>query len=261
MNKYERYYLNLKKYYYLFTLLVKRDIKKKYKGSFLGILWSLLNPLLQMIVLTIIFSTLFHGNIQNYPLYMITGRLTFEFFSSGTNTAMKSIFTSAALLKKVYIPKYITTISKITSNFIIFSISLIDLVLVMIFTGADFTINLIFLPVYLILLFLFTSGIGLILATVTTFFRDIEHIYSVFTMMLMYFSAIFYPVDIIPEKFQVLLNLNPLHHFISGLRQIVYYGATPEITNVLACFGIAVVSVTIGLTVFEKNQDKFILYI
>lgn len=261
MNKYKRYYLNFKKYYYLFTILVKRDIKKKYKGSALGILWSLLNPLLQMAVLTIIFSTLFKRNIENFPLYMITGRLVFEFFSSGTTTAMKSIIHSAALIKKVYIPKYIMTLSRVLSNFIIFSISLLDLLLVMIFTGADFTINLLYIPVYLLFLLVFTSGVSLILATIATFFRDIEHLYGVFTMMLMYFSAIFYPVEIIPDKFQTLLQFNPLYHYISGFRQIVYNGASPEIGNLLICFGLATISIVIGLVVFERNQDKFIFYI
>lgn len=261
MNKYKRYYLNFRKYSYLLTILIKRDIKKKYKGSFLGILWSLLNPLLQMVVLTIIFSTLFKGNIENYPLYMITGRLVFQFFSLGTNAAMMSIIVSAALLKKVYIPKYIMTISKVLSNFIIFSISLLDLLLVMIITGADFTVYLIYAPIYLLLLLIFTSGVGLILATIAIFFRDIEHLYSVFTMMLMYFSAIFYPAEIIPQKYQSLLQLNPLYHYISGFRQIVYVGVPPEFSNLLICLMIAIVSFIIGLIVFERNQDKFIFYI
>ncbi len=261
MDRYITYFRNFKKYSYLLTILVKRDIKKKYKGSTLGILWSLLNPLLQMTVLTIIFSTLFHNEIRNFPLYMIAGRLFFDFFSSGTNTAMRSIYGSANLLTKVYLPKYIMTLSRVIANFLIFCISLLDLLLVMIFTGAEFTIHLVYVPLYLILLLLFTSGVSLILATLATFFRDIEHLYGVFTMMLMHFSALFYPANIIPAKYHFLLQLNLLYYYISGFRQIVYNGGSPDFINLISCLIIAIISFVIGLIVFEKNQDKFIFYI
>lgn len=261
MNKYITYINNFKNYKYLLLLLTRSHISKKYRGSFLGILWSLLNPLFQMIVLTLIFSTLFKNHIDNFPLYMITARLIYEFFSMGTNGAMKSIVDSSSLIKKVYIPKYLITISKVLADFIIFLISLIDLLIVMLITGADFTINLIYVPLYLFLLFVFTTGISLILSTITVFFRDIEHLYGIFIMILMYFSAIFYPANIIPQRFQFVLQANPIYQFITGFRQVIYYGQPIELMNLLYCFIAGAISIVIGLVVFERNQHKFILHV
>lgn len=261
MVKIKIYFENFKKYSYLLTILIRRDIKKKYKGSILGILWSLINPLLQMMILTMVFSTLFNNKIENFPLYMITGRLVFEFFSTATNSGMRSIVGSASLINKVYVPKYIMTLSRVISNFIIFLISMIDLLVVMLVTGASFTVNLVYMPIYLLLLLIFTSGVSLILATVATFFRDIEHLYSVFTMLLMYLSAIFYPLDIIPTTYKPLIQLNPVLYFINGFREIIYQGVVPNYNNLFICGIIAIVSLCIGLIVFERNQDRFILYI
>ncbi len=252
---------NFRKYSYLLSLLVKRNIVMKYRGSALGVLWSLLEPLLNMIVLTIIFSTLFQRDLPNFPLYLISGRLMYTFFQVSTSTAMKSIITSAQLLKKVYIPKYMITLSKVISSFVIFLVSMIDLIFVMLITKAKFTGYLVFIPVYLILFLIFIAGFGLILATLATFFRDVEHLYDVFTMMLMYFSAIFYPVDIIPENYRSLLLLNPVYHYIQGFRQIVYYAEAPEIMNLASCFVLSIVTLSIGLVVFKRNQDKFMLYL
>ncbi|MFC5529000.1 ABC transporter permease [Cohnella yongneupensis] len=259
----DKYTVNLnamKKYYYLLTLLVKKDIKKKYKGSFLGIIWSLLNPLLNMIVLTIVFSTLFDQNVKSFPVYLLCGSLLFGFFSTSTSESMHSIISSASLFNKVYIPKYIFTVSQIISNFIFFAISLIDLVIIMIATRAEVTMNILYAPIYLVLLFIFTCGIGLLLATITVFFRDVEHLYGVITTILMYTSAIFYPATIIPEKYGLILTLNPIHYFIKGFRDVVYSGVAADPNNLLICTFIAVLSMVVGVIVFERKQDKFILH-
>ncbi|MEB3100929.1 ABC transporter permease [Ferviditalea candida] len=261
MNKYITYLKTFNKYYYLLTLLVKKDIKKKYKGSFLGILWSLLNPLLNMIVLTIVFSTLFKENVHNFPVYMLSGQLLFGFFSSSTMGSLNSVISSASLINKVYVPKYIFTFSRLMSDFVFFAISLVDLLLIMIVTRADITINIMYAPIYLLLLLVFSSGVSLILATVTVFFRDIEHLYGVFITFLMYGSAIFYPASIIPDKFQFILTLNPVFYFINGFRNVVYDGFPVDSTNLMICLTLAVISLIIGIVVFEKNQDKFILHI
>lgn len=261
IQRYTTYFNTFKRYRYLLTLLVKKDIKKKYKGSFLGILWSLLNPLLIMVILTIVFSTVFKFSIDNFPVYILSGRLLFEFFSSSTTSSMKSIISSANLIQKVYIPKYIITLSKVISNFVFFLISLIDLLLIMIITKADITVYILYAPLYLLLLFFFVIGVSLILATITVFFRDIEHLYGVFTTGLMYASAIFYPAEIIPDKYQFILKLNPVYYFIKGFRDAVFYGTPLDINNLIICFVIAFVSMIVGIQVFEKKQDKFILYL
>ncbi len=261
MKKVSIHFNNFTKYSYLLKLLVIRDIKKKYKESFLGLLWSLLSPLMHMIVLTIVFSNLFERNITNFPLYLIAGRLIFEFFSNATTRAMTSIISSATLIKKVYIPKYILTLAGVTSNFIIFCISLIDLLLVMVITGSQFSWNLLFAPIYLILLYFFVLGISYIVATLNTIFRDIQHLYGVVVMILMYISAIFYPVNILPASLQPIFTFNPVYQFIKGFRMCVYYTEPLYFNNLLYCTLIAVVSLSIGLFVFWKNQDKLIFYV
>ena len=261
MRKYLRYLQTFKNYFFLLTVLVKTNIRKKYKGSFLGVLWSLISPLLDMIVMTIVFSTLFRRSIDNFPVYLLTGRLLFGFFSQSTKASMKSIISSARLIKKIYLPKYIITLSNLIANFWFFLISLFALVIIMIVTKAPISINILYTPFYLITLFFFSCGVSLFLSTVTVFFRDLEHIYTVFLTVLMYASALFYPADIIPDRFRLILTLNPLYHFIAGFRTVVYQGAAPEIKNLIACLGVAVVSMIIGIIVFEKNQDRFILYL
>ncbi len=254
----KKHITNFRKYSYLLSVLVVHDIEKKYKGSILGILWSMLNPLLHMIVLTIVFSSLLQRQIANFPLYILTGRLVFGFISTCTSTAMKSIISASKLINKVYIPKYILVFSKVIAEFIFFLISMFNLVFVILWSGASFSWHLVFLPLYLVLLLLFVLGVSLILATVTTFFRDIEHIYGVFITMVMYLSAIFYPPEIVPARFQFLLTFNPVFHFIQGFRQLIYYQMLPGWNNFLACLLVSLVFLALGMIVFERYQDQFI---
>ncbi len=261
MRKIKDYLKTFYQYKYLLSLMVRRDIKNKYKGSVLGILWSLVNPLLQMIVLTIIFATLFKNRIENFALYMISGRILFEFFSTTTNMSMNSLTGASSLIKKIYFPKYLVPLSRVISNFIIFLISLIDLVLVMLITKANITWTVVFAPLYLVLFFIFTLGISLLLSTVAVFFRDIEHLYGILTMILMYFSALFYPVEILPTEYMGFVLMNPIYQFISGFRDCVYYGNDISSSNLIVCLVWALGSLMVGLVLFKKNQDKFILHI
>lgn len=261
MTRYITYLKTFHNYSYLLSLLVKKEVKKKYKGSFLGILWSLLNPLLHMLVLMVVFSTLFGTSIHNFPVYMLSGFLLFNFYSSSTMTSMRSIISTSSLINKIYIPKYIITLASILSNFVFFVISLIDLILVMLITKADFSFNLLYAPIYLILLFLFSFGISLLLATITVFFRDIEHIYGILITALHFASAIFYPSSIIPEKYQFILTYNPVYNYINGFRDVVYIGGAPSMSNLIICTVFALISMVVGILVFEKNQDKFILHL
>ncbi len=218
-----RFFENFLKYRFLLVELVKKDIKIKYRRSVLGIFWSFMEPLLFMIVLTIIFSTIFKNSIENYPVYLLTGRLVFTFFSSGTTAAMHSIYGNASTIKKLYVPKYIFTLGIALSNMVTFLLSLIILVAVMLVTGAPFTPFILTFLVPMLLMFVFTVGVGLILASVTVFFRDIEHLYGVFTTLLLYGSAIFFPPEIIPQPFQILLYFNPVFVYIDMFRDAFLY--------------------------------------
>lgn len=247
------------KYNYMLRLFVKRDIEKKYKGAYLGVMWSLLNPLLHMIVLTIIFSALFKNDIENFPMYLLVGRIIFGYFSSTTNSSMRSIIGSAALLKKINFPKYMVVLSTVISEFIIFLISFIDLFLIMAITKTPITLSFIVMPIYLVLFFLFVLGFSMILSISTAYFRDIQHLYSVFITILTYFSAIFYPTSIVPEQFQFLFLFNPVYQFIEGFRDIIYSGVFPSMENLMICTTYTLISLLLGCIIFVKYKDKIIV--
>ena len=256
-----RFIVNFSKYKYLLSELIKRDIKIKYRRLVLGIFWSFLNPLLYMIVLTIIFSTFFSHNIANYPVYLLTGRIVFDFYAHGSKAAMLSIRKNASIIKKIYIPKYMYALSVVLSNFVTFGLSIIILLLVMIATNATFTIYILFAILPIILLLMFTIGAGLLLATVTVFFRDIEHLYGVFLTLLMYGSAIFYPIQIVPEQYQIFFKLNPIYAMITLFRDSFLYGKIFEIDTLLYAAFISIVLLIVGIAVFYRYQHKFILYV
>ena len=246
----------------LLRQLVKRDLKIKYRRSFLGYLWSVLNPLMIMLVMTVVFSTMFRRNIENFPVYLLSGQVMFNFMTNSTNQGMRSILGSAALLKKTYVPKYIFTLAKVTSCLVDFLLSLGALALVMLFTGVRPTPYLLLAPLVLMQLYVFCVGVGLFLAQATVFFRDIQYIYSVITMAWMYLTPIFYPVDMLPERLQGLIKLcNPMYCYISQFRGVVLYGWMPAWH--LWAYGslAALLSLTIGIVSFLRSQDRFILFI
>lgn len=255
-------YVNkFKQYSPLLFEFVKRDIKVKYKNSYLGIFWSMLNPLLTMIVLTFIFSNIFRNSIPNFPVYCLSGRLIYDVFSQSTNQSMRSITSKSSLIKKVYIPKYIYTLSKVISVFITFLISLIPLFLVMYFTGIGFNISNLMIIYPLTMLFFISLGWSLILATINVFFRDLEHIYSVILMLIMYASAIFYDANIVHPLFSTVMKLNPIYPVICLFRDCILYGNINNVSYIYTSFIYAVLYMIIGIFVFKKNQDKFILYV
>lgn len=256
-----RFITNFTKYKHLLIELVKRDIKIKYRRSVLGIFWSFLEPLLFMIVLTIIFSTLFKHTIPNYPVYLLTGRLVFEFYAQGTGSSMNSIIKNAPIIKKIYVPKYMYILGVTFSSLITFMLSLIVLFIVMIATHAQFTLYMLTGIIPIALLLVFTIGVGLIIATATVFFRDIEHLYGVFLTLLMYGSAIMFPIQIIPENYQFLVTWNPIYAFISLFRDSFMYGTWFDPFELAFATISAVAALVIGVILFYKYQDKFILYI
>ncbi|MEK4055163.1 ABC transporter permease [Paenibacillus sp. FSL F4-0087] len=255
------YFLNLYKYKDLLFELVRKDIKLKYRNSFLGLLWSILNPLMFMIVLTVIFSQLFSTTIEHFAIYVLTGRLIYVCFSETTNFAMQSIFTNASLIKKVYVPKYFFPLSKVCSSFANSLLSMISIIPVMLFSGLHFTWVNLMIVFPLFYLFLFCIGIGLILSTIYVFFRDLQHIYSLALVIVMYASAIFYPVDIIPVKIMPFIQLNPIFLIVEMVRESLIYNTTSALGTHLFCIGYAGVLIVIGLVTFYKKQDKFIFYL
>lgn len=245
----------------LLVELVKRDIKKKYRRSVLGILWSMLNPFLTMLIMAMVFSTFFKFAIANFPVYLLTGQLIFNFYSEATGTAMGSILENAALIKKVYVPKHIFPIARVLSSCVNFILSLPGLILVIVITKAPIKISVLFsiIPVLYVLFFCF--GIGLLLASVTVYFRDMFHLYGVLLTAISYLTPLFYPKEIVPEKYMFLIRMNPMVYFVDLFRDMVYYGKMPTLNEHLNCIFIIIISLFAGVVVFNMNKKKFILHI
>lgn len=256
-----KYLQNFIKYRRLLLELVVRDLKTKYRRSFLGFLWSLLNPLLMMLVISAVFSTLFRFDIPNFPIYLLTAQILFNFYNEATNSAMNAIIDGGSLIKKVYIPKYIFPISKVLSSFVNLLFSLVAIVIMLVITKVPITPAILLFPLPLLYVLVFSTGVGLILSALTVFFRDIQHLYGVFVTAFMYLTPIFYPVSIIPENLTPVLYNNPMFYYIQMFREVVLYGTVPPLHLHLTCIGYAVTFLLIGLVVFYKKQDKFILYI
>ena len=248
-------------YRFLLWELVKKGIKLKYRRSYLGIVWSLLEPLLTMIVLTIVFGTILGNHEKTFPIYILSGRLLYSFYSSSTKAALSSIRKNAAMIKKVYVPKYLYTLSSILYNYIIFLISLVVLVAVGAVLGIQPSIYLLQAPIALLLVLLLAVGSGLILATLGVFFRDMEYLWSVVLMLIMYMCAIFYkPERLLSSGFYWILKYNPLYCIISIFRSSIF-GELMNMGYFLYALGFSVVTIIIGLVCFIKKQDEFILQI
>jgi lipopolysaccharide transport system permease protein len=242
--------------------LVSRDIKIKYRRSVLGYVWSVLNPLMIMMVMVIVFSTMFKRSIENFPVYLLTGQIMFNFMNQSTHQAMNSIVGNASLLKKTYVPKYIFTLSKITSGLVDFVFSLGALIIVMLVTKTAFSCYMILFPFVAVQLYVFCVGLGLILAEATVFFRDIQYIYSVITTAWLYLTPMFYPITALPEQLQYAVShFNPMYYYIEQFRALILHNRLPEVRLVIGGFVFAIVILVIGIWRFLKKQDDFILYI
>lgn len=249
------------KYEFLITQLVQRDFKSKYKRSVFGVFWSFLNPLLTMIVQYLVFSTFFNADTQNYPVYLISGVVCFSFFNECTTMCLNSISSNYRLITKVYMPKYIFPLSKTVSSSVNLLISLIPLLLVTIITGTALHLPFLLMFYFLLCLIVFSFGVGMVLATMMVFFRDIQFLWSVICTIWQYATPIFYPAEIIPEKFRFIVKFNPLYHFIGNMRKCLINGISPEPISYVYCLVFALGSLIIGSYVFKKCHDKFTLYL
>ena len=252
--------------------LTRKSLKLKYRDSVLGIFWSFIQPLLNMAVLSVVFSSILgkRGNIACYPVYLFTGRLLFEFFTTSTKAALMSFRTNAPIIKKVYVPKYIYPLSSILSTFVNLAISLLCFICVWIFfrltgiSGGDsLTISgyaLLFF-ISLLLLLIFTTGVGLILAVFQVYFRDIKYIWDVFCTLLFYAVPIIYSIDTITSKWtRMLIEINPIYHIMELFRQCVYYGKPMDLDLLLGASAWSFGVLLLGIFIFNKKSDDLIFH-
>ena len=251
----------VKKYKFLIKTLVSRDFKTKYKRSVLGIFWSFLNPLLIMIVQYFVFSKIFKADIKLYPAYLLIGIVSFNFFSEATNMCLTSVTGNSSLITKVYVPKYIYPLTRLMSSTINLAISLIPLSIVGAITGVGFSKSIVLALYFWLCLIIFVLGLGLLLSASMVFFRDTQFLWGVLSMIWMYATPIFYPENIIPEKFRIIQIANPLYHFLKNARICILDGISPEPISYVISLSFALGMLIVGSFVFKKTQDKFLLYI
>lgn len=256
-----QYIQNFVKFQPLLKELVGRDIKIKYRRSVLGVLWTLLNPLFMMIVLSVVFSNLFKFDIENFPLYLLSGQIIFNFFNDTTTTSMGAIIGNASLIKKIYVPKYLFVLSRVVSSVINLMASFTALMLVMLAMRVEMHWTVILSLIPILFLVAFSLGIGLILAAITVKFRDIMHLYSVFTTALMYLTPVIYPMSILPRWLSIVVRANPITNILIMFRDVMLYGRLPSVEGIIIALVETTLALCVGLYVFYKNQDQFILNI
>lgn len=239
--------------------LTVRDIKVKYRRSILGLLWTVLNPLLMMFVLCFVFSKLFRFDIENYAIYVLSGQVIFNYFQMSTTDAMMAILNNGTLIKKVYIPKYMLVLVKILSGTVYLLASFAALLVVMAVTGSKISGPLFWVVPIFLNLMIFSLGVGLILAAITVKFRDIMHLYGVFCTALFYLTPIMYPFSILPEYVQEVVYYNPLTAIMDTFRIIVLEGQASQPGRIFYSLGTSLIMLLVGKTVFKKRQKTFIL--
>ncbi len=251
----------LQRYSYLMRQLVSRDFKTKYKRSVLGVLWSFLNPLLSMAVQYVIFSRVFTSDIPYYAVYLLSGIVCFNFFNEAVTLTSTSITGNASLITKVYVPKYIYPVTRTVSSAVNLAMALVPLMGVVFLTGLPIRPAILLMPFAIICLFAFTLGMGLALASAMVFFQDTQFLWTVISMLWTYATPIFYPESIIPSRFLVLYKMNPLYHIIRFVRTVLIDGVSPEPKAYLLTIIASFAPLAIGLIIFKKTQDEFVLYL
>ena len=251
---------------FILKQLVTKDFKLKYRRSVLGVIWSVLNPLLMMVVMSIVFSFLFSNGIENFPLYLILGNITFSFMSDSTSAALTSFLDAAPLLKKVKISRFVFPVQKVLFALVNFAFSLVAVALVMLWFRVMPTWHLIWLPVCLGLLIIFCIGIGLIIGSLAVFFRDVIHLWSVILTAWTYLTPLFWDFQLLIDKGAPLwvigiVKANPMYGFVTFMRDIFLWNQSPSPEILALCAVWAVVMLAIGILVFRKSQHKFILYV
>ncbi|HZR11077.1 MAG TPA: ABC transporter permease [Myxococcales bacterium] len=255
-------------YRQLIALLVVRELKVRYKRSVFGLLWTMLNPLLLMVVYTVVFATIMKAPQRNFAIFLLAGLLPWLFFSIAVLQGLNSILTNQELIRKVRVPQAVFPLSVVGSNLVNFTLSLVPLVLLMAALRQPFTPALLFLPVAVLVLTIFTCGVTLLFATFTVFFRDVRHLAEVALQMLMYLSPVFYDLQMLGHRdawwfrgFRLFLRINPLWYLLDLVRSPVYYGRLPSLQTTAVASAAALASLAIGYAVFQRLSPRHIHYL
>ncbi|MBV9762712.1 MAG: ABC transporter permease [Acidobacteriaceae bacterium] len=249
------------RYRELIWALAMKELKIRYKRSVLGFLWALLNPMLLMLVLSVVFSTIMKINIPHYAIFLLSVLLPWTFFSQSLSYAVESIVGNADLIKKVRVAKLVFPVAAVASNMINLLLSIIPLALIVVLMGHPFHLTWIYLPVPLLALTIFTLGATFFFAAANVYYRDVAHILQIVLQAWFYITPIIYSIDFFPEKYRWIFKLNPIQFVLNGFRLSVYYGLLPTPESIFASFLCAFIALFIGFAVFRRHQNDFVFYV
>jgi homopolymeric O-antigen transport system permease protein len=244
------------RYKYLILQLTRRDILARYKRSFLGVAWTMLNPLGMMVVLSIVFSQLF-STVESYPAYILSGLIAWNFFAQGTNAAMSGLVWGGSLIQRIYIPRTSFGVSAIGTALVNLLLSLVPLLLVMLVTRTPINLAIFFLPISIISLACFALGIGLILSTMAVYFPDVAEMYQIILLAWFYLTPIIYPEEILPANLHWILKLNPMYYLINLFRLPLLYGRIPTFEEFLPAALCGIGALIFGWIFFTSKSDEF----
>lgn len=251
----------LKEHQFLIEELIKRDFKKKYKRTALGMLWSVLSPLLSVLVLMLVFTAIFARRQPHFIIYIFSGTLVMNFYTEATNGGMRALMANASIFTKINVPKYLFLLSKNIQSLINFFLTLLLYLVFCLFDRIHFGPHMFLLIFPIICMTVFQFGVGMILSAMFVFFRDVEYLYSIFLMLLNYVSAIFYPVEIIPESYRMVLLLNPVYVYIRYFRDIVINEIIPSPQYHGLCLFYALFFLAIGCYMYVRYNHEFLYYV
>ena len=250
----------IKQYRFLFEELTKRDFKKKYKRTLLGVLWSVISPFVTFLVQYFVFGYIFRRHDTQFVIYLLSGTLMYNFFTNATTAGMFSMYSNGGILSKVNVPKSLFVLSSNSAAIFNFLLTLVIYFVFMVFCHVSFGIHLLMMIFPILCLIIFNIGMSYILSSLFVFFRDMQYLYQIFTMLLMYMSAIFYEIDRFPENLRFVFDINPIYHFITYIRQLVIYATVPDFTSHVICLAFAFGMLAIGYFVHKKTEQKYVYY-
>jgi ABC-2 type transport system permease protein len=253
--------IQLLRYRDLVRALVLRDLKVRYRRSTIGFLWTMLQPLLTMLVLSAVFSALFRFDIPNYPVYALAGIMFWNFFSQSITASMNSLRGNAHLFTKVPVPKEVFPVATVVAGVINLLLALIPLFAILLVTGHPIRPALLFLPAAILLAALFTLGAGLLLSPLAVFFHDIIEMVSVLLTLFMYLTPLFYPMDIVPERYLWAVRFNPIRSVLEVFRDPIYYGKIPPLSHLTVAVTITLLALVVGTVAFRKSSDRIPFYV
>lgn len=246
------------KYHEFFKTSVLKEFRGKYKNSFLGILWSFINPLLQLLVYSFVFSFLTKGNIEHFTVFLVIALIPWNFFNTSIIQCASCIIANAGILKKIYFPREIIPVSILTSNLINFLISCIIIIFALFISGIGISWHIIFLPLIVLIQYIFSLALSFIISALSTYIKDLVYFINIIMMLWFYLCPVVYSVDLIPENFLFIFKLNPLLYLINGYRDVLFYQVIPDIKSLLILLIISLLILYVGYKIFKKLEKNFV---